>query len=231
MQNGCHILVATPGRLKDFMQNGVITLDNLRCVVLDEGDRLLDMGFIDDIRAIIRHQSAPSPDDVQMLMFSATFSVSVRELAAEFLKDSIFIRVGIERSSMVQQTIYQVSKREKRKKLMELLEESDPSGTIVFVETKKAADQLATYLSCSKVTSTSIHGDRTQQQREEALREFKYNKRKVLIATQVAARGLGKPIAVVVSCLGVIGINLNRVCYRYAGCQSCHQLRNAEGYR
>lgn len=184
--------MATPGRLDDFMQNGEISCESLRCVVLDEGDRLLDMGFLEKIRGIIRHRTAPPADQLQTLMFSATFSSDIQQLAAEFLRDSVFIQVGIERSSTVKQTIYQVPKNEKRKKMMELLNESDPVGTIVFVETKRNADFLASYLSDTTHTSTSIHGDRTQQQREEALREFRQGKRKVLIATSVAARGLGK---------------------------------------
>ncbi len=128
----------------------------------------------------------------QTLMFSATFPEDIQVAAANFLKNYIFVAIGIVGSACtdVQQVIFEVQKYQKRDKLVEILGESDPSGTIVFVETKRDADFLASFLSETKHPTTSIHGDREQRQREEALADFKSGRMKILIATSVAARGL-----------------------------------------
>lgn len=128
-------------------------------------------------------------------MFSATFPKEIQRLAAEFLTDYIFVTIGIlgGACSDVTQNFFEVTRKEKRKKLTELLEEVDPQGTLIFVERKADADFLATFMSNTRYSSTSIHGDRLQSQREMALREFKAGERKVLIATSVAARGLDIP--------------------------------------
>lgn len=128
-------------------------------------------------------------------MFSATFPKEIQRLAAEFLNNYIFVTIGILGGACadVQQNFYEVTRKEKRKKLTELLGEGDPQGTLIFVERKADADFLATFMSNTSHSSTSIHGDRLQSQRELALKEFKQGQRKILIATSVAARGLDIP--------------------------------------
>lgn len=189
--NGCHVLIATPGRLLDFVERTFVTFEDTRFVVLDEADRMLDMGFADSMRKIMHHQTM-RPDH-QTLMFSATFPEEIQRLAGEFLKNYIFVTIGVVGGacSDVQQTIYEVNKFNKRSKLMEILREG-ADGTIVFVETKRGADFLASFFSETEFPTTSIHGDRLQSQREQALRDFKNGNMKVLIATSVASRGLGK---------------------------------------
>lgn len=193
-QDGCHILVGTPGRLNQYIERGDITFDEIKFLILDEADRMLDMGFKSDIEKVAGHQTMPPAGDRETLMFSATFPAEIQQLAGNYLKNYLFLRVGIVGGACenIKQMIYQVKTFEKRNKLMDILKECDPQGTIVFVEKKVSADFLASYLSEMKISSTSMHGDRLQQQREEALREFKCGKRKILIATSVAARGLGK---------------------------------------
>lgn len=189
--SGCHVLIATPGRLLDFVDRTFVTFEDTRFVVLDEADRMLDMGFADSMRKIMHHTTMRA--EHQTLMFSATFPEEIQCLAGEFLKNYIFVTIGVVGGacSDVQQTVYEVGKFNKRSKLMEILREG-ADGTIVFVETKRGADFLASFFSETEFPTTSIHGDRLQSQREQALRDFKNGKMKVLIATSVAARGLGK---------------------------------------
>lgn len=192
VNNGCHILVATPGRLLDFVDRQAVTFDRVKFVVLDEADRMLDMGFMPAVEKMMNHETMKSKEERQTLMFSATFPGQIQELAGQFLNNYIFVAVGIVggASSDVEQNIYEVTKFQKRKKLEEILESNDPKGTLVFVETKRNADYLASLLSETKFPTTSIHGDRLQREREEALRDFKSGKMYILIATSVAARGL-----------------------------------------
>ncbi|XP_030377613.1 ATP-dependent RNA helicase vasa [Scaptodrosophila lebanonensis] len=186
---GCHVLIATPGRLLDFVNRTFITFTNTRFVVLDEADRMLDMGFADSMRQMMTHITM-RPEH-QTLMFSATFPEEIQRMAGEFLKDYVFVTIGVVGGacSDVEQTLYQVSKFKKRAKLLEILRDG-ADGTIVFVETKRGADFLASFFSETEFPTTSIHGDRLQSQREQALRDFKMGKMKVLIATSVASRGL-----------------------------------------
>ncbi|XP_032592526.1 ATP-dependent RNA helicase vasa [Drosophila grimshawi] len=186
---GCHLLIATPGRLLDFVDRTFITFEATRFVVLDEADRMLDMGFADSMRKIMQHQTM-RPEH-QTLMFSATFPEEIQRMAGEFLNNYIFVAIGVVGGacSDVQQTFHELKKFDKRSKLMDILQEG-ADGTIVFVETKRGADFLASILSETKFPTTSIHGDRLQSQREQALRDFKTGHMKVLIATSVAARGL-----------------------------------------
>nr|AAA29013.1 Mab4611 antigen (vasa) [Drosophila melanogaster] len=186
---GCHVVIATPGRLLDFVDRTFITFEDTRFVVLDEADRMLDMGFSEDMRRIMTHVTM-RPEH-QTLMFSATFPEEIQRMAGEFLKNYVFVAIGIVGGacSDVKQTIYEVNKYAKRSKLIEILSEQ-ADGTIVFVETKRGADFLASFLSEKEFPTTSIHGDRLQSQREQALRDFKNGSMKVLIATSVASRGL-----------------------------------------
>lgn len=155
---------------------------------------MLDMGFMPNVEKMINNPSMPSCENRQTLLFSATFPKDIQDLAGKFLNNYIFLAIGIVGSACtdVEQKFYSVTKREKRKKLTEILEEVGADGTMIFVEMKRNADFLASILSENKYPTTSIHGDRLQREREEALRDFKTQKMKILIATSVAARGLGK---------------------------------------
>ncbi|XP_033248483.1 ATP-dependent RNA helicase vasa [Drosophila miranda] len=186
---GCHLLIATPGRLLDFVERAFITFDDTRFLVMDEADRMLDMGFSESMRKIVTHCTMRAQH--QTLMFSATFPQEIQRMAGEFLNNYIFVTIGVVGGacSDVKQTIYEITKFNKRPKLIDILKEG-ADGTIVFVETKRGADFLASYLSETEHPTTSIHGDRLQSQREQALRDFKTGKMKVLIATSVASRGL-----------------------------------------
>ncbi|TMW40331.1 hypothetical protein DOY81_014589 [Sarcophaga bullata] len=152
---------------------------------------MLDMGFKDNVATIMNHPTMRPMEERQNLMFSATFPAEIQRMAGEYLNEYIFISIGVVGGacSDVTQNIYEVKKFQKRAKLMEILQEN-AEGTIVFVETKRGADFLASLLSETDIPTTSIHGDRLQRQREMALADFKSGKMKVLIATSVAARGL-----------------------------------------
>ncbi|XP_061509051.1 ATP-dependent RNA helicase vasa isoform X1 [Anopheles gambiae] len=192
MRGGCHVLVATPGRLLDFIDRGYVTFENVNFVVLDEADRMLDMGFLPSIEKVMGHATMPEKQQRQTLMFSATFPAEIQELAGKFLHNYICVFVGIVGGACadVEQTIHLVEKFKKRKKLEEILNGGNPKGTLVFVETKRNADYLASLMSETQFPTTSIHGDRLQREREMALYDFKSGRMDVLIATSVAARGL-----------------------------------------
>ncbi|XP_066249712.1 ATP-dependent RNA helicase vasa [Euwallacea similis] len=188
---GCHILVATPGRLNDFIEHEHVNLSDIKFFVLDEADRMLDMGFLPTVEKILGHPSMITTGERQTLMFSATFPEDIQHLAGKFLHNYIFVAVGIvgSASTDVEQVFFEVSRFEKRNKLLEMLK-SGKERTVVFVETKRNADFLATLLSENDIQSTSIHGDRLQREREQALWDFKKGIRSILVATGVAARGL-----------------------------------------
>merc|ERR1712025_182581 len=195
---GCNILVATPGRLMDYVEKGRIGFKNLQYLVLDEADRMLDMGFMPDIQRCVTSPNMPDKGTRQTLMFSATFPDDI-QTAQEFLaEDYLFLTVGLVGGacSDVKQVFYEVAKFDKRSKLEELMQdaERDPKErTLIFVQTKKNADFLATYLSGEGLPTTSIHGDRLQREREEALFDFRTGDKPILVATAVAARGLDIP--------------------------------------
>ncbi|XP_068858248.1 probable ATP-dependent RNA helicase DDX4 isoform X2 [Aphelocoma coerulescens] len=190
---GCNILCATPGRLLDIIGRGKIGLHNVKYLVLDEADRMLDMGFGADMKKLVSFPDMPQKDKRQTLMFSATFPEEVQRLAGEFLKtDFLFVVVGHVGGacSDVQQSILQVSQYLKRDKLIEILHSIGNERTLVFVDTKKKADFIACFLCQENIPATSIHGDREQREREIALRDFRSGKCPVLVATSVAGRGL-----------------------------------------
>jgi len=155
---------------------------------------MIDQGFLPEVRRMVAHESMPDKTQRQTLMFSATFPEEVQKMAAEFLKeDYLFLTVGIVGSanSDVEQTFIEVDGKQKRSKLVDILRNSETTDrTLVFVEKKKTADFLASYLSQNQLKSTSIHGDRYQSQRETALYDFRSGRMPVLVATSVAARGL-----------------------------------------
>ncbi|XP_058536173.1 probable ATP-dependent RNA helicase DDX4 isoform X2 [Ochotona princeps] len=190
---GVNILCATPGRLMDIIGKEKIGLKQIKYLVLDEADRMLDMGFGPEMKKLISCPGMPSKEQRQTLMFSATFPEEIQRLAGEFLKSSyLFVAVGQVGGACrdVQQTVLQVGQYAKREKLVEILRNIGDERTMVFVETKKKADFIATFLCQEKIATTSIHGDREQREREQALGDFRCGKCPVLVATSVAARGL-----------------------------------------
>jgi len=204
LDRGCHLLVATPGRLVDFLERGKISLEFCRYLCLDEADRMLDMGFEPQIRRIVEKDNMPGPENRQTLMFSATFPKEIQILARDFLKDWVFLAVGRvgSTSENITQKVVWVEEDDKRSFLLDLMdaaglaeksEDGSASRTLVFVETKKGADQLDEFLYQTGFPCTSIHGDRTQREREEALRRFKSGQAPIIVATAVAARGLDIP--------------------------------------
>ncbi|KAM5264701.1 putative ATP-dependent RNA helicase DDX4 [Ctenodactylus gundi] len=190
---GCNILCATPGRLMDIISKEKIGLKQVKYLVLDEADRMLDMGFGPEMKKLISCPGMPAKEQRQTLLFSATFPEEIQRLAGEFLKmNYLFVAVGQVGGACkdVQQTILQVGQYSKREKLVEILQNIGDERTMVFVETKKKADFIATFLCQEKISTTSIHGDREQREREQALGDFRCGKCPVLVATSVAARGL-----------------------------------------
>ncbi|XP_034061327.1 probable ATP-dependent RNA helicase DDX4 isoform X2 [Gymnodraco acuticeps] len=193
---GCNVLCGTPGRLLDVIGRGKIGCSKLRYLVMDEADRMLDMGFEPDMRRLVASPGMPTKENRQTLMFSATFPEDIQRLAADFLKtDYLFLAVGVVGGacSDVEQKLVQVTKFSKREKLLDVLKTTGTERTMVFVATKRQADFIATYLCQENVLTTSIHGDREQREREQALADFRSGRRPVLVATSVAARGLDIP--------------------------------------
>ncbi|XP_038621573.1 probable ATP-dependent RNA helicase DDX4 [Tachyglossus aculeatus] len=193
IMQGCNLLCATPGRLMDIIGKEKIGLSHIKYLVLDEADRMLDMGFGPEMKKLISCPGMPSREHRQTLMFSATFPEEIQRLAGEFLKtEYLFVAVGQVGGacSDVQQSILQIGQYLKRENLIEILRNIGQERTMVFVETKKKADFIATFLCQENISATSIHGDREQREREQALGDFRSGKCPVLVATSVAARGL-----------------------------------------
>ena len=188
LQQGVDILVATPGRLLDLMNQGYITFRDLKYVVLDEADQMLDMGFIHDVKKII----AKLPPNRQSLFFSATMPKTIVELSQKMLGD--FERVTIKpqqaTAEKVEQGVYFVSKNNKPKLLIHLLELRPDDSVLVFSRTKHGANKIVKTLDKAQIKSAAIHGNKSQAQRQKALGEFKEGILKVLIATDIAARGI-----------------------------------------
>jgi len=188
LREGREIVVATPGRLLDHVQQKSVNFGQVEIVILDEADRMLDMGFIPDIRRIL----AMLPKERQSLLFSATFSEEIKKLADTMLRNPQLIEVA--RRNTVSETIthrvYPVDADRKRYLLLHMLNEAPTMQVLVFVGTKFGTARLATWLERQGVNAVAIHGDKSQQQRTEALEDFKSGKARVLVATDVAARGL-----------------------------------------
>jgi ATP-dependent RNA helicase RhlE len=185
---GIEILVATPGRLLDHAGSNGVNLGQVEVLVLDEADRMLDMGFIDDIRRIL----GLLPAKRQNLLFSATLAPEVQALARSFLHDPAMVDVAprVSAAESVDQVVYLVDPDHKRELLAHLVRKRDLRQVLVFTRTKHMAGRLASWLDRAGVEATAIHGDRTQPERERALEMFKSGEVRVLVATDVAARGL-----------------------------------------
>jgi ATP-dependent RNA helicase RhlE len=188
MMNGVDVLVATPGRLLDLVSQRLVDLRAVEFLVLDEADRMLDMGFIHDVRKIV----AMLPVDRQTLFFSATLPAEVRSLAASMLRDPLEVKTAPQATpaETVEQSVVFVAKQEKKSLLVKFLREEARGRVIVFARTKHGADKLHRDLAKAGIAAAAIHGNKSQAQRERALSAFKSPRPPVLVATDIAARGI-----------------------------------------
>ena len=188
LRGGVDILVATPGRLLDLIQQGYITLKHIEYFVLDEADQMLDMGFIHDIKKIL----AKLPKERKWLFFSATMPKNIVALSREILGnyDKVTIQPEQATAERVEQAICYVAKKDKPALLAHLIHDKNPESTLVFSRTKHGADKIVRKLSKANITAAAIHGNKSQNQRQRALGDFKKGKLNVLVATDIAARGI-----------------------------------------
>lgn len=188
LRQGIDILIATPGRLLDHVRQNTVDLRQVEMLVLDEADRMLDMGFIQDIRKIL----ATLPKQRQNLLFSATFSPQIKKLADDLLNSPVLIEVAARNtaSERVTQVVHPVDRNRKREMLSFLIGSQNWRQVLVFTRTKHGADRLAAQLKTDGISASAIHGNKSQGARTRALADFKQNKVRVLVATDIAARGL-----------------------------------------
>ena len=188
LRHGVDIVIATPGRLLDHLQRGTVRLDEVETLVLDEADRMLDMGFIRDIRRII----GAMPEKRQNLLFSATFSSEIKQLAAGLLNrpEEIEVAPRHETAALISQVVHPVDKNRKRELLSHMIGAGNWRQVLVFTRTKHAANRLTKQLESDGLAAAAIHGNKSQGARTKALAEFKQGKVRVLVATDIAARGL-----------------------------------------
>jgi ATP-dependent RNA helicase RhlE len=188
LRRGVDVIVATPGRLLDLMNQGHIDLRGIQTLVLDEADRMLDMGFINDIRKIV----AKVPSQRQTLLFSATMPHEIRSLASSLLRDPVSIQIEPEKpaAQRVEQTVYFAQRTQKPDLLAQLVQDLGMSRVIVFTRTKHGADRLVRQLHQRNIRGEAIHGNKTQNARQRALDNFRKDKVGILVATDIAARGI-----------------------------------------
>jgi ATP-dependent RNA helicase RhlE len=191
LRSGAQVVVACPGRLIDHLERGTVKLDRVEMVVIDEADRMLDMGFLPQLRRIMRRV----PQKRQTLMFSATMAAGVTQIAREFLNDPAHVNIGKRATppSTIRQTIYPVTSDNKGPMLLEILKRDHVESAIVFTRTKSRADRVARMLTRNRIKAIAIHGDRSQSQRNAALGGFRGGAYRVMVATDIAARGLDIP--------------------------------------
>lgn len=188
IRRGVDILIATPGRLWDLMGQNIVSLQQISCFVLDEADRMLDMGFFPDVKRIIKYL----PRKRQTLLFSATIPEEIANLASSLLRRPVRISVApsTKPAETIRQEIYFVERAKKLELLVKVVRQNNARQTLVFTRTKHGADRVSRELNRSGIPSKSIHGDKSQNQRQNALRDFKAGKISVLVATDIAARGI-----------------------------------------
>lgn len=188
LKEGIDVLVATPGRFLDLHKQKFINTDGLQQLVIDEADLMLDMGFINDVRKVIKL----TPGNRQTMMFSATMPLGVRELADEFLSDAVYVSVDplTSTASNIQQKVYLVEKEDKRKLLKHVLETQKLQNVLIFTRTKHGADKVVEFLQQEGYKADAIHGDKSQSTRLKILDDFKNKNIDLLVATDVASRGI-----------------------------------------
>lgn len=188
LKQGMDVLVATPGRLLDLHKQGFIDLNHLHHLVLDEADLMLDMGFINDVKKVIKL----TPENRQTLLFSATMPMAIRELADTFLKNPKYVSVApvSSASDIVKQKVYLVEKENKRKLLLHVIQTENLKNVLIFTRTKGGANNVAKFLQKNNISAEAIHGDKSQNARQRALNNFKNKEVDILVATDVASRGI-----------------------------------------
>ena len=187
-RRGVDVVIATPGRLLDHLSQRAVDLSNVEVLVLDEADRMFDMGFINDVRKIV----AATSSERQTLLFSATMPPAIQALTRSIQRDPVLVEVGERRNPVatVTQRVYRVPQEQKVDLLMHVLREEDSGSVLVFSRTKHRADRIARRLAQGGIASAAIHSNRTQNQRQRALAAFKDGDVRVLVATDIAARGI-----------------------------------------
>ena len=187
LEHGAHIAVGTPGRIQDHLRKETLKLDGLKTLVLDEADRMLDMGFFDVMTEII----AQTPKKRQTLMFSATYPDQIKKMCRSIQRDPVTVTVEAEhKAGVIEQMFFEVKKHERNNTLLALFEHYKPETTLVFCHTKKQCDEVAGFLRDHQIEALAIHGDLEQRERDQVLVQFSNNSCSVLVATDVAARGL-----------------------------------------
>ncbi len=187
LEHGAHIIVGTPGRIQDHLNRETLNLEGLKTLVLDEADRMLDMGFSDVINEII----SLTPKTRQTLLFSATYPDSINQMCQSILRDPITVKVDSEhQTNVIEQAFYKVKEHQRNDILLALFEHYQPETTVVFCHTKKQCDEVARFLDGHNIEALAIHGDLEQRDRDQVLVRFANKSCSVLVATDVAARGL-----------------------------------------
>lgn len=188
IRRGCDIIIATPGRLLDLVEQKIIDLSTIEFLILDEADRMLDMGFINDVKKIM----SKMPKKKQTLLFSATMSKTITELANKFLRDPQTVKIKPEATTIekIEQGLYFVDKNDKDRLLLNIIKPKNIKSVLVFTRTKHKANKIAKFLTQNGIGAEAIHGNKSQNQRTETLSNFKSARLKVLVATEIVARGI-----------------------------------------
>lgn len=187
IRRGCDVVIATPGRLMDLLQQRIFSLSNLELLVMDEADRMLDMGFIRDVKRIL----AMMPSNSQKVLLSATMPAEIQQLVTSILKDPIKINIApVSTAVKIEQTVYHVERGNKKALLKHVISEHDMANVLVFARTKHGADKIAFDLQKSGISAEAFHGNKSQGARQRSLSNFKSNRTRVLVATDIASRGI-----------------------------------------